>query len=229
MGTDKKAIVFAGIDVQISRGLAFCVLDHDMRMVGSGWVTHDRQNNTAGNLKTRLVEIAKGREVAIGIDAPRMPLPAPRQHYWDGGRGTWRAARAGDRGHGRHCEVVLKACGIANPQWTPCRESSPEWMLLGYSLFREVADIGKAYEVFPSASYAVLQGCNTPSITLDFANFHPGPKDMLDACISALTVREFSEGNGWEAGGGDGLGTIILPGKPPRSPVMDWPSTPSTL
>ena len=54
----------------------------------------------------------------------------------------------------------------------------------------------------------------------------PGPKDMLDAWVAAATVREFVEGRGAEVGGGDGLGTIVLP-RPIREPAIDevmrWP------
>jgi hypothetical protein len=50
---------------------------------------------------------------------------------------------------------------------------------------------------------------------------------MLDAWVAAATVMEFVEGRGTEVGGGDGLGTIILP-RPLPEPVIDevlvWPS-----
>ena len=54
----------------------------------------------------------------------------------------------------------------------------------------------------------------------------PGPKDMLNAWVAAATVREFEEGRGAEVGGGESLGTIILP-RPLPEPVIDevlrWP------
>ena len=34
---------------------------------------------------------------------------------------------------------------------------------------------------------------------------------MLDAVVAAVTVHEFEAGRGAEVGGGDGLGTIVLP------------------
>ena len=44
--------------------------------------------------------------------------------------------------------------------------------------------------------------------------------------MAAATVREFEEGRGTEVGGGDGLGTIILP-RPLPEPEIDevtkWP------
>jgi len=49
----------------------------------------------------------------------------------------------------------------------------------------------------------------------------------LDAVVAALTVREFKSGRGTEVGGGDGLGTIVLP-RPVQNPiqaVLNWPDT----
>ncbi len=49
---------------------------------------------------------------------------------------------------------------------------------------------------------------------------------MLDSWVAAATVKEFAEGRETEVGGGDGLGTIILP-RPLPEPVIDevlrWP------
>ena len=50
---------------------------------------------------------------------------------------------------------------------------------------------------------------------------------MLDALVAAATVKEFVNGRGTEIGGGDGLGTIIIP-RPLSDPVikevLEWPS-----
>ncbi len=83
----------------------------------------------------------------------------------------------------------------------------------------------QVYEVFPSASYNILQTVPEISCSLSFENFRPGPKDMLDAVIAAVTVFEFIKGRGCEVGGGDGLGTIILPRPIPNSKleVLHWP------
>ena len=63
-------------------------------------------------------------------------------------------------------------------------------------------------------------------INVDFSACSPGPKDMLDAWLAAATVKEFVKGRGTEVGGGDGLGTIILP-RPLPEPVirevLSWP------
>jgi len=55
--------------------------------------------------------------IAVGIDAPRYALDSPRSHYWDGGK--WRPRRPWVRGYGRHCEIVIAALRLANPQVNP--------------------------------------------------------------------------------------------------------------
>jgi predicted nuclease with RNAse H fold len=216
---------FVGVDVQCARPVAYCILDQDAAMVDAGWVQGPTLTATANDLQAEVIRKTKGRSIAIGIDAPRMPLPSPREWNWDGHATQWRPRRPSEKGHGRHCEVILKALSIANPQWTPLIGESPLWMQLGYSLFNRLQGVGDVYEVFPSASYAALSGRPSPALTVSLSHFMPGPKDMLDACVAAWTVREFVEGRGWEVGGGDRLGSIILPGTAPaQSLVMNWPS-----
>jgi hypothetical protein len=63
-------------------------------------------------------------------------------------------------------------------------------------------------------------------VSTDFSACKPGPKDMLDALVAAATVRECAEGRGSEVGGGDGLGTIILPRRLPEpviEEILAWP------
>jgi len=63
-------------------------------------------------------------------------------------------------------------------------------------------------------------------VKISFANFSQGPKDMIDACVAAITIYEFVHGRGAEVGNGDGLGTIILPRPIPeitRSELLEWP------
>jgi predicted nuclease with RNAse H fold len=217
--------LYAGIDVQERRGLPYCILDHNAVMVTSGWVNGDCDNKQAEVMRETLQAIACGARIAIGVDAPRMPLPDVRQWYWNGTKKQWRPKRSSDKGLGRHCEVVVKSLGLANPQWTPLIGESPTWMRLGYVLFRELETIGDVYEVFPSASYTALQQMEVHA-TIELSQFKPGPKDMIDAIVGAATVQEFVCGRGWEAGGGDGFGSIVLPGPtPPDSPCMQWPGT----
>ena len=87
-------------------------------------------------------------------------------------------------------------------------------------------DFNYVFEVFPSASYKLLRKDRDLKVTINFADFYKGPKDMLDACVAAITVHEFIQGRGSEVGGGDGLGTIILPRPLPNSSpreLLEWP------
>jgi len=97
---------------------------------------------------------------------------------------------------------------------------------LGFKLYSALEGLAKVHEVFPTASYTLLQSNTDVRINADFSACKPGPKDMLDAWVAAATVREFVEGRGTEVGGGDGLGTIILP-RPLPEPVIKevlvWP------
>ena len=106
---------------------------------------------------------------------------------------------------------MVKAHGLANPQWTPLDGDAPGWMQVGFRIFRTLAGRAQVHEVFPSASYAQLETAPEVRVSLSFEGFRPGPKDMLDAAVAALTVRELDAGRGVEVGGGDGLGTIALP------------------
>jgi predicted nuclease with RNAse H fold len=102
-------------------------------------------------------------------------------------------------------------------------------MILGFSLFRRLDNIAgvNVYEVFPSASYQLLNGDKETRLCLSFNGFARGPKDMLDACVAAVTVYKYKKGKGCTVGGGDGLGTIVLPAdltdEQWQSPVHKWP------
>jgi hypothetical protein len=230
----RKDAVFIGIDVQISRGCAYYVLDRDGNTVEADWVSTRSPASTADDLGivvSRHLRRVSGA-AAVGIDSPRLPLRTPREWYWDSGKSTWRRRSPTDKGYGRHCEVAIKALGIANPQWTRPREASPPWMLLGYEVFRAMPAAVSVHEVFPSASYRLLDDGGEVEVSIDFSGFARGPKDMLDACIAAVTVREFTMGRGTEVGGGDGMGTIILP-RPASTDsvagVLNWPGSGSRV
>jgi predicted nuclease with RNAse H fold len=101
-------------------------------------------------------------------------------------------------------------------------------MQTGFSLFQALqasASPQHVFEVFPTASYRQLRDQPEPRLTIDLSAFWAGPKDMLDACVAALTVREFHQGRGCQVGGGDGLGTIVLPRPIDRATegVHRWP------
>jgi len=100
-------------------------------------------------------------------------------------------------------------------------------MRFGFTLFDCLQGLVEVYEVFPSASYRLLCALPELQVSLSFEGFAPGPKDMLDAVIGAVTVFCFRERGGREVGGGDGLGTIVLPTdlteEQWKNPVHNWP------
>jgi hypothetical protein len=99
-------------------------------------------------------------------------------------------------------------------------------MRAGFVLYKTLAAHEGVFEVFPSASYKMLAGAADALLLVSPRGFADGPKDMLDAYVAAFTVHEFIVGRGVEVGGGDGLGTIVLPRPLPRkgpSGVLKWP------
>jgi len=213
--------LFIGIDVQDRRGCCYAVVDEGGVLLASGWLADDPETGTEA-LVTKWKAQA---DVMVGIDAPRQPLPSKRSWFWDGKNNRWRK-RGSEKGYGRHCEIVVSAHRIANPQWTPVKGEARPWMELGFRLFAALEGYAQVHEVFPSASYRLLAEVPDVRLSLNFSAFHPGPKDMIDACVAAATVREFTAGNGIEVGGGDGFGTIVLP-RPLPEPliegVLNWP------
>jgi len=149
-------------------------------------------------------------KIAIGIDAPRMPIKKHRKRSSNKKTNSW--IEKGDEKFGRECEVIIKSYNIANPQWTKTFLESPNWMKLGFEIFSALKGFPFVYEVFPSASYKILKDQNI-KYELSLYNFYGGVKDMLDASVAAITVYEFIKGRGCEVGGEDGLGTILLPRK----------------
>ena len=218
---------YLGIDVQTVRGCPYVVLDQSGESVDSDWLS-----GSIGDVVRGLADVVDRYQktgcswLGVGIDAPREPLPSPRLWYWDGSRARWRPRRSSDTGNGRHCEVVIAAHRLANPQWTPHRLPYPDWMQLGFALFAALQWYAPTYEVFPSASYTLLDGDPPLRIGVRLNHFTRGPKDMLDAYVAAATVREYVQGRGSAVGGGDGLGEIILP-RPllkPIEKVLRWPT-----
>lgn len=201
--------LFAGIDVQISRGCAYYILDSEKKYVTSGWVIKEV---AAASFKKLFGELTDNQSkiIAIGIDAPRMPLNKLRTRYFDRKKNNW--SLESKQSNGRECEVIIKSYNLANPQWTKTFEESPGWMKLGYNIFSHLKNFSFVYEVFPSASYKMLEKENL-AYELCLNNFTGGVKDMLDASVVAITVYEFVNGRGCEVGGDDGLGTIVLPRK----------------
>lgn len=209
-----------GIDVQHARSCPFAVLDTGtQRIVENGWIA-------TGDLVKEVQSLASRHEGAVfAIDAPRMPLLSPRTWYWRNKSG-WYPGTGDEKGRGRHCEVVIKAYELANPQWTPLANDAPDWMRHGFKIFDSLEGRARTLEVFPSASYRMLAEDADVGVRIPLSGFLPGPKDMLDAIVAAVTGGEVLAGRGQEVGGGDGLGTIVLP-RPIAKPACDvlrWPA-----
>lgn len=214
--------VHIGVDVQARRAFACMAIDDGGDIVDSAWCSR------ASEVHEWVADLARhGARITVGIDAPSQPLSRPREWFWEGKRRAWRSRRAGEKGIGRHAEVVISAHRIANPQWTPFREGAPKWMVLGFELFATLHEF-RPLEVFPTASYRMLEGNKELRVSFHFADFAMGPKDMLDACIGAVTVREYDAGRGEKVGNGDGLGSIVLPRKLTKNrieEVLEWPDS----
>lgn len=221
--TGATLTTYIGIDVQSQRPPCYAILSKDAVLTSSGWAQEPFVKSLVSTVQA---ETQRG-EVIIGIDSPSQTLITRRQWTWRR-RAFWRATAPGISHVGRHCEVVLMALGLAQPQWTPLAGFEPEWMQIGIALFEALKILGpphQALEVFPTASYRQLYDQAEPTLTINFSAFSPGPKDMLDACVAALTVREFHQGRGCQVGGGDGLGTIVLPRPVDLAhPVHQWPA-----
>ena len=213
---------FIGIDVSEQRGCAIAQIDELGRSRGALW-SRSEPDDVLRSVKALS---SGGEELVFGIDSPRQPVNAPREWYWDKKAANWRRRLASERGWGRHCEVVIAALKIANPQWTPPESEAPAWMRLGFQVFAALQPLGDVHEVFPTSAYAQLANTELLRIELSLAAFAEGPKDMLDAYVAALTVSEFSKGFGASVGGGDGLGSIVLP-RPIDSRaaphLLEWP------
>ncbi|MEM5803023.1 MAG: hypothetical protein QXO57_03665 [Candidatus Aenigmatarchaeota archaeon] len=201
-----KIKYFAGVDVQINKGCCFYVIDKNKKFVESGWINEDIPTL----LRNTFLKLCRNNQqtIAIGIDAPRMPIDKLRKRSFDKKSNSWFYHTKGKEG--RECEVLIKSFGLGNPQWTRRLKDAPEWMRLGFSIYDALKDFPFVCEVFPSASYRMLKNENV-RYELCLNNFSLGIKDMLDASVCAITVYEFFAGRGCEVGGEDGLGTIVLP------------------
>src|SRR5262245_53275015 len=152
--------IYIGVDVQKARSCPYAILGETGNWITSSWLPRGEPNEIGRALRGVVEFYAGGDEssVAVGIDAPRAPLPSPRTLYWNRSKSAWRACLSSDRGYGRHCEVIIAAHRFANPQWTPPAESARRWMKIGFALFDGLAGFPNLYEVFPSASYTQLSG-----------------------------------------------------------------------
>lgn len=153
-------------------------------------------------------------QVVVAIDAPRHYLAAPRQWALNGAGNQWVPANL-PHGWGRHCEIVVRRLGLANPQWTPIAAHPRPWITLGQQVFAVCQEAGFAtIECFPGATYTRLgqmvnQNLHIPGAVFAYNRL---AHDILDACVAAYTAEFFVAGNATELGGGDGYGTIVVPG-----------------
>jgi hypothetical protein len=135
---------FAGIDVQIKRGCCYYIIDENKKYVASGWII----DNIPQSFKELFFQTCRHNpnELAIGIDAPRMPTEKLRTRYFDKTNNIW--IEKSNASKGRECEVIIKSYNITNPQWTRTYEESPEWMKLGFLIFNSLKEFPFVYEVF---------------------------------------------------------------------------------
>ena len=179
---------FIGVDVQLQRPCAFFVLDKNMTEVESGWLDNESIPAACRSLQALAARhhAQSGRSPAVGIDAPRMPLPALRRLYWKGGQ--WVEKTTADKGYGRHCEVAVKALNLGNPQWTRPLDQSPPWMQLGFALFDALGEVEHVFEAYPAASLLMLQGQPQPRVVLSFAQL-PTRSARHAGCLSGRPHR----------------------------------------
>lgn len=213
-----------GVDVSLGRGLDVALMD-DARVVET-WARVG-----AVGLKDLLVE---RRPEAVGIDAP--PRPGLSLLRDDAERARLLVPPAAGRHLDRRiAEYELSRRGIGSHQ-TPRDESRLfSWMTAGFEAFAAAVAVGyelflgegsargRAFEVFPYASYVGLSGCLSPGrrwrlawrrAVLAEAGVEglaaEAPIDTVDAACAALTAGRFLDGAGsWL--GDPREGVIVLP------------------
>jgi len=213
-----------GVDVSLGRGLDVALVENER--VLETWARIGNEG-----LKELLTELQPD---AVGIDAPPRPglgllrdeeerqrlavPPAPGRHL--------------DR---RIAEYELSRRGIGSHQ-TPKDETRLfSWMTAGFEAFIAAAGAGyevflgegsargRAFEVFPYASYVAIAGCLSPGrrwrlqwrrAVMDQTGLRHLPDDAridtVDAACAALTAERFLDGRGsWV--GHPREGVIVLP------------------
>jgi hypothetical protein len=150
---------FLGIDPTAGqKPFSYAAVDHDLRMLALGQGTFDEV----------MAFMAGQRQAFVAVCAPRRPnrgllaQPEVRQNLSPLPRpGRWLDFRL--------AEYLLRQHNITVPQ-TPCVEQDcPNWMQMGFNLFRRLEELGYQYypegdakrqclEVYPHASFSVLLG-----------------------------------------------------------------------
>ena len=76
-----KINYFAGIDVQINRGCCYYIIDQNKKYGVSGWI----KEKIPQTFQKLFIDLSDNQTdtIAIGIDAPRMPIKKMRTRYFD--------------------------------------------------------------------------------------------------------------------------------------------------
>jgi predicted nuclease with RNAse H fold len=142
-----------------------------------------------------------GEDSIIAIDASRFLSKGPQ--------------------NGRECEREIKSRNLANPQFTPTRETfdpvKHDWFQIGFYLFDAFGiQRPNVIEVFPTASYNCLKKSKVFfSLPIHFVSKKTG-QDLLDAVCAAVTAHCYNKGE-FAAYGSDEEGKIIVPAIKKRS------------
>ena len=187
---------------------AFAILDGAGNFLDAGFFE--------GSLPTELTRqieagLASGLAVVFGVDAARHALTRLRYWNWEPTAEHWvRLLRGADTG--RHAEIILRAHGFRGTRWSVT--AAPIYQAL------QALPGTVIYEVCAEAAFQAMDPGSPPPEPSAAAG-----ASLEHATLAATTSREFFAGRGQEIGGGDGLGTIILP-RPLRrrvEGVLEWP------
>ncbi len=136
-----------------------------------------------------------GKDSVIAIDASRYLSKGPK--------------------NGRQCEREIRSRKLANPQFTPTRETfdseKHDWFQVGFYLF-DAFGIRRpnVIEVFPTASYNCFKDSKLFfNLPIHFVS-KKGGQDLLDAVCAAVTAYYYRKGD-FTAYGDDEEGKIIVP------------------
>lgn len=213
-----------GVDVSLGRGL-------DVALVRGATVEATWSRLGPASLAALARE---ARPEAVAVDAPphpgrgllrdeaeraRLPVPPPPGRHLDRRIAEYELSRRGIGSHQtHHDESHLFSWMTAGFDTFGALEEA------GYSLFLGAGDPrGRAFEVFPYASYVALSGCLSPGrrhrlvwrrAVVEGAGLRGVPEaatiDVVDAACAALTGERLLEGRGsWV--GDPREGVIVLP------------------
>jgi hypothetical protein len=160
---------FVGIDPSAGqRPFVYAALDHELRLLALG----------QGKMDEVLAFAAGQRQAFVAVSAPRRPNSGLMAQ--EGRRRQLNPMpRAGRWLDLRLAEYQLRQHNITAPQTYSSEGSCPNWMQMGFALFRRLESLGyhpcprdgeelQSLEVYPHACFAVLLGHNPfPKHTLE--------------------------------------------------------------